>query len=65
MIIITGSESFIGKSGEAITDLTPKGVVHIDGEYWKAISVDAKKIAKESEISVIEVQGIVLKVKKI
>ena len=58
-------ESLIGKSGEAITDLTPKGEVHVDGEYWKAVSVDAKKIPKESQISVIEVQGIVLKVKKI
>ena len=59
------AESFIGKSGEAITDLTPKGVVHVDGEYWKAVSVDSKRISKESQISVIEVQGIVLKVKKI
>ena len=57
--------AYIGKIGETITDLIPKGVVHVDGEYWKAVSVDSKRISKESQISVIEVQGIVLKVKKI
>ena len=57
--------AYFGKTGETITDLTPKGVVHVDGEYWKALSIDGKKILKESQISVIEAQGMVLKVRKI
>ena len=37
---VTGSEGMIGLEAEVIEALTPIGVVRVEGEYWKAKSVD-------------------------
>ncbi|GAI64903.1 unnamed protein product, partial [marine sediment metagenome] len=37
---VTGSEGMIGCEGTVIKPLTPFGVIRIEGEYWKAKSVD-------------------------
>ena len=59
----TGSEGMIGLECEVTQALTPKGVVKVKGEYWKAGSLDG-----DIEIGeVVEVTGIdhlVLEVKR-
>lgn len=60
---ITGKEGLTGMTGKVVSDTSPtEGKVFIRGEYWNAVS--DKKIKKDSEIEVIEVNGLTLKVKK-
>jgi membrane-bound serine protease (ClpP class) len=59
----SGVESLISATGEAKTDLTPKGIVHVSGEDWYAESLEG--IIKSGEkIKVVSVDGLVLKIKK-
>ena len=37
---VTGAEGMVGLEGEVVESLTPDGVVTVQGEYWKARSVD-------------------------
>jgi len=60
---ITGKESMIGLIGEARTDLSPKGQVFLDGSFWNAVSVSGN-IASGSEVEVVDMVGIKLKVKQ-
>jgi membrane-bound ClpP family serine protease len=59
---VTGSEGMIGLEGEVIESLTPHGVVHIGGEYWKAKSVDGEIPAGEN-VEILGLNKLVLKVK--
>lgn len=53
-----------GKVGRALDDLGPgkTGFVMVEGEYWKATSDE--EIPKGSEVVVVGVEGVVLRVKK-
>jgi membrane-bound serine protease (ClpP class) len=59
---IVGREELIGKSGIAITDLAPKGLVKIKGESWSAIC--KTRIKKGEKVIVKDVKGVTLIVKK-
>jgi membrane-bound serine protease (ClpP class) len=61
--VMTGKESLINQKGVARTDIKPKGTVFIQGELWDAVSEEP--VSANEEIIVIEVEGMVLKVKKI
>jgi membrane-bound serine protease (ClpP class) len=61
--VVTGIEALVGKQGKALTDLTPKGTVAIDLEQWSA-ETDGETVSKGSEIEIVAVSGVVLKVKK-
>jgi membrane-bound serine protease (ClpP class) len=37
--VVTGPEGMIGETGNAVTDLTPEGMVFVHGEYWEAEAV--------------------------
>lgn len=58
----TGREALIGKVGTAQTAIGKKGKVFIHGEIWNAKS--REKIAKREEVEVVDIEGLVLKVKK-
>ncbi|MFI5304255.1 MAG: nodulation protein NfeD [Nitrospiria bacterium] len=60
--VLTGMESLINEKGFARTDLNPKGIVLIRGELWNAISEEP--IQANEEVVVVNIEGLVLKVKK-
>jgi len=59
---VTGSEGMIGLEGEVIESLTPHGVVRVEGEYWKAKSVDDDIPAGEN-VEILGLNKLVLEVK--
>jgi membrane-bound serine protease (ClpP class) len=59
----TGELGMIGAEGIAVTMLNPEGQVRIQGEIWGAESVEGN-IAKEAKVTVTEIHGLLLKVKK-
>ncbi len=60
---VTGSEGMIGLEGTVIKPLTPFGVIRIDGEYWKAKSVDGN-IAMGGEVEILRLNKLTLEVKR-
>ncbi|MDA8414598.1 MAG: nodulation protein NfeD [Desulfobacteraceae bacterium] len=58
----TGREGLVGEVGVAETGISPEGKVFVRGEYWDARSDEP--IAAGSRIEVLEVEGMLLKVKK-
>jgi len=60
---ITGKEGLTGAIGKAVSDISSTdGKIFIRGEYWNAVS--DKKIKKDTEVEVVEVNGLKIKVKK-
>ena len=59
---VTGSEGMIGLEGTVIESLTPFGVIRIEGEYWKAKSVD-ENIAVGGEVEILRLNRLTLEVK--
>ena len=60
---VIGIDTFIGKKGEAVIALEPKGIIKINGEIWNAISLSAKIDAGE-KIIVREIKNLTLYVEK-
>ena len=60
---LTGSETMIGKTGIAVTDLTPKGEVRVLGEIWRAESASGN-IPKGEQITIKTLNGLVIIVEK-
>ena len=60
---VTGSEGMVGLVGEVIEPLTPFGVIRVEGEYWKAKSVD-DNIAAGDEVEILGLNRLVLEVKR-
>jgi len=58
----TGSEGLIGMEGIAETDITPAGKVFVHGENWNAWSDEV--IVRGEKVTVLEVKGLTLKVRK-
>jgi len=59
----TGAEGMEGTTGRVIETLKPEGTVQVAGEYWKARSVNGN-ISTGEEVEVIDMQGLVLRVKR-
>jgi membrane-bound serine protease (ClpP class) len=58
----TGMEGLAGRTGEAVTDLTPEGWVRVQGERWQA---RAEEPVKQGEaIQVVSGDGLRLRVRK-
>jgi len=60
---LTGSEVMMGKTGVAITDLTPKGEIRVQGEIWRAES-SSGNIQKNEYVTVKALNGLVFVVEK-
>lgn len=59
-----GAVQLVGKQAIAQTDLTPEGSVLIDGELWRAASLDGTTIASQERVEVTRIEGLLLIVKR-
>jgi membrane-bound serine protease (ClpP class) len=54
----------VGKTGFATSDLAPKGTVQVASELWTATAEDATPIRAGDLVSVVGLEGLILKVRK-
>jgi membrane-bound serine protease (ClpP class) len=54
---VTGADSMVGETGEAIETFENSGSVLVHGEIWRAESVGGKKIEKGQKIRVTGIEG--------
>lgn len=59
---VTGEEGMIGLIGEVRTALEPSGRVFVQGELWKAETVNGAYVNKGEKVMVAEVQDLLLRV---
>jgi membrane-bound serine protease (ClpP class) len=57
--VLTGIESLIGQVGVAISDLTPQGMVRVEGEVWSAVA-DGEPIHAGDQVQIVAVAGVTL-----
>ena len=60
---MTGTAGMIGVTGKVTQALKPQGVIKINGEYWKAKSID-DDIDIGEDVEVVGINGLVLEVKR-
>jgi membrane-bound ClpP family serine protease len=60
---VTGSEGMLGLMGTVIEPLTPFGIVRVEGEYWKARSVDENVEAGE-DVEIVGLDRLTVRVKR-
>ena len=60
---VSGSEGMIGAQGTVVKPLTPVGTITVEGEYWRAKSVD-DNIEVDEDVEIVELDGLTLKVKR-
>jgi membrane-bound serine protease (ClpP class) len=60
---LTGAESMIDKIGVAVTDLTPKGEIRVQGEIWRAESTSGN-ITKGEKVQIKSIKGLTAIVEK-
>ena len=58
----TGAEALIGRLARAKSDLSPEGVVTLDGELWRARAVSTDVIASDSTVRVVAREDLKLRV---
>ena len=66
--IKTNAYSIIGKRGiviSKINNVEGNGQIKIDGEVWSAKSLDEEEIEKNTEIEIVEIDGVKAVVKKV
>ncbi len=63
--IIAGRESLGGKTGYAVTEVAPAGIVQVAGERWSALLAEGSEPVRKNEpVVVVEVRGVRLVVKR-
>ena len=62
--IETGSEAMVGVTGEVIETLDPEGMIMVQGEIWKAVSLFGE-IKKGGRVRIKEIKGLTLYVEPI
>jgi membrane-bound ClpP family serine protease len=60
---VSGSEALLGATGRVVGALTPSGTVLINGERWKAKSIDGN-IEVDEIVEVVGREGLTLQVKR-
>ena len=64
----TNAYSIIGKKGiviSKINNIEGNGQIKIDGDVWSAKSIDEEEIEKNTEIEIVEIDGVKAVVKKV
>ena len=61
---VTGAEGMIGERGRVVEPLAPEGTILVEGEHWRAKSIEGHIGAGEA-VEVVSVDGLTLKVKKV
>ena len=59
----TGEKGIVGERGKVVNALTPEGQVSVHGEIWRAVG--SENIKKGERVEVVEVEGLVLRVRKV
>lgn len=60
---LVGAEAMVGLTGETLTRLSPKGLVAVGGEKWRAVALEGF-IGEGEKVLVVAVEGLTLKVKR-
>ncbi len=60
---VSGIESLVGEVGVARQDLTPAGLVFVDGALWQAQAEDAP-LPAGTQVEVLSVEGLLLRVRR-
>ncbi len=60
---VTGREGMIGQQAIVVRPLTPLGAVTVQGEYWRAVSID-DNIKLDADVEVIGIEGLTLRVRR-
>ena len=58
------SISFVGATGEVVSDLVPEGTVVVHGELWRARSGDGSTFSSKARVAVVGVEGHLLIVER-
>jgi membrane-bound serine protease (ClpP class) len=58
--IATGRETLPGRQGIVKQDLTPQGIVHIEGEEWSATTGDGRHLPAGTPVTVVRIKGLTL-----
>ena len=61
---VTGQDRMIGLKGRVTKTLSPTGNVAVEGEHWKAKSVNDDVIGADESVEVMEVNGLILLVSR-
>lgn len=64
----TNANALIGRTGRVSSEIDPDrgyGRVAIDGDDWKAVSIDGGAIAKGAHVEVVSIDSVILTVKTI
>lgn len=64
----TNADALIGRKGRVSSDIDPEkgfGRVAVDGDDWKAVSIDGSFIAKGTHVEIVSVDSIIVTVKTI
>jgi len=62
--IATGQEGLVGLEGTVVESLKPRGLIRVNGEYWKAESLEGT-IETGEKIRITGFEGLVLKVARV
>jgi membrane-bound ClpP family serine protease len=62
--IMTGREELVGLKGEVVQALSPKGLVRLKGEYWKA-RCPGEALDKSTIVEVIGLDGLTIIVRRV
>ena len=60
---VTGQEGMIGAQGRVVEPLMPVGTILVEGERWKAKSVD-DSIETDEDVEIVGSEGLTLQVKR-
>ncbi len=60
---VTGAEGMIGQTAQVTQPLQPRGIIKINNEYWKAISIDGD-VEEGGEVEIVGITRLVLEVKR-
>jgi membrane-bound serine protease (ClpP class) len=60
--VAVGRETLIGKVGVVRKPLRPSGITHLQGEEWSSISASGVEIAAGTQVRVVSVDGLTLRV---
>jgi len=64
----TNANALIGRKGRVSTEIDPEkgtGRVAIDGDDWKAVSVDGNHIPKGTQVEIVKVDSVIVTVRTI
>lgn len=63
----SNADALIGRTGVVIEDITPQtdGYVKVDGDEWRAKSVDEQPIEKGTNVRIVSMESIIVTVERI